>query len=288
MTESSRARSLDVACERAAGAGGLPEVVGRPRRHPTERRTEPDDAAERRGVAQRAAHVGAVRQRHHPRPQGTRRSPARAAGRAGRVDRVERGAEDRVEGVGAGGELRHVGLPDRDRTSGPDPGHDEVVGVGDVVGEQRRAVRRTPAGDLVGVLERERQPVQRAEGVAPRRRGVRLGRSGPGALLVERHDRVELRVALGDAGQVEVEQLAGGDLPPAYGVRHRAGGRADVDRLIGHIRHTARALLHFQALQRPRSRIAGDPIPTLTAAAGRRGSRRRRRAAPVRRRRRCP
>ena len=87
-------------------------------------------------------------------------------------------------------------------------------GVRHVVGEQRRAVRRPPARDVVGVLERERQPVQRARRSAPLRQRLVGGRRAlAGPLLVEAHDRVELGVALGDPGQVQVEQLAGGDLP---------------------------------------------------------------------------
>ena len=83
-------------------------------------------------------------------------------------------------------------LPIATAPARPDPLDDEVVGVGHVVGEQRRAVRRTPAGDVVGVLERERQAVQRPERVAPRRRLVGGGRARAGALLVEGDDRVEL------------------------------------------------------------------------------------------------
>ena len=88
--------------------------------------------------------------------------PLEPPGGPGRVDRVEGGAEDRVEGVRAGGELRHVGLADHHDARTADPLDDQLVGAGHVVGVQRRAVRRAPAGHRVGVLERERQPVQRA------------------------------------------------------------------------------------------------------------------------------
>ena len=103
----------DVARHRAADRGALPRVGVRPLGHPAQRRPQPDHAAERRRVAQRATHVGAVGQRHHARAQRARRTAGRAAGGPGRVDRVQGGAEDRVEGVRPGGELRHVGLADR-------------------------------------------------------------------------------------------------------------------------------------------------------------------------------
>ena len=86
---------------------------------------------------------------------------------------------------------------------------------GDVVGEERRAVRRAPARQRVGVLHREGQAVQRARRTR-RARGLVGGCRGlAGPLLVERDDRVELGVALGDPGQVQVEQLARGDVARA-------------------------------------------------------------------------
>jgi hypothetical protein len=144
------------------------------------------------------------------------------------ADRVERRAEDGVEGVGARGELRHVGLPDRDRPGRPDALDDQLVGVGHVVGEQRGPVRRPPPPDVVGVLERERETVQGAECVAPGRRLVRSLGAVAGAVLVQTDDGVELRVAVGDALQVEVEQLARGDLHGPDGGGHRARRRVDV------------------------------------------------------------
>ena len=58
---------------------------------------------------------------------------------------------------------------------------------------------------------------------APGRQRLVRGRGAlAGPLLVERDDRVELGVALGDPGQVQVEQLAGGDLLAS---RRRRPGR---------------------------------------------------------------
>ena len=200
-------------CPSATRAPGRATAAARPRR-----RTTPGCAASRPCRSRRPAAPC--------RTQRARRTAARAAGGPGRVDRVQRGAEDRVEGVRPGRELGHVGLADHHRAGAADPLDEQVVAVGDVVGEQRRAVRRPPAGHGVGVLERERQPVQRTDR-APGASALVGGRgAGPGAVLVERDDRVELRVALGDPGQVQVEQLARGDLAAAYGVGRVAGGRS--------------------------------------------------------------
>ena len=120
-------------------------------------------------------------------------------------------------------------LPITTTPAPPDPLDDQLVGVGDVVGEQRRAVRRPPARDVVGVLERERQPVQRPDLGAGRQRLVGRRGARPGPLLVERDDRVELGVALGDPGQVQVEQLARRDLPARVRRRAMLAGASDVD-----------------------------------------------------------
>ena len=88
--------------------------------------------------------------------------------------------------------------------------------------------------ERVGVLHRERQPVQRTDLLARGRRLVGDGRPGPGALLVEGDDRVELGVALVDPVEVQLEQLARRDLPGPYGGGLVAGG--GVDRQVGHRR----------------------------------------------------
>ncbi len=280
----------DVAGHRAADRRGLPLVVERPLRHPAQRRAQADDAAERRGVAQRPAHVGSVGQRDHAGGQRARRAPAGPARGPRRVDGVQRRAEDRVERVRPGRELRDVGLAE-DHDAGPaDPLDQELVGVGDVVGAQRRAVRRAPAGDRVGVLEREREPVQRAHRGTGRQLLVGRRGTGPGALLVQRDDRVEPGVALGDPGQVQVEQLARGDAARADGVRLVAGGR--VDGQVGHEPDFSASSGRSGVLQRLRtSGVTGSPvIPPVTpiTAAGRRSRRRSHPPAPGRHRPRSP
>ena len=224
----------DVACQRPAHRRRLPLVGQRPLRHPPERRPHPDHAAERRRVAQRATHVGAVGQGHHPGSQRRGRSPARAPGRLGAVDGVASGAVDAVERVRARGELRRVRLAEEYDARPPDAFDDQLVGGRDVRGEDRGAVRRPPARHVMGVLDRERQPVERTE----RRPGgeVLVGGSSTRArpVDVERHDRVEVAVALIDALEVQLEQLARRDPPfphrrrpsPARSTRPRARSSA--------------------------------------------------------------
>ena len=133
-----------------------------------------------------------------PAGQCRRGPPARSAGRAGRVVRVAGRAEDLVERVRPRGVLRDVGLADHDDARLADALDDELVARGHVVLEHPRAVRRAPARHLVGVLERERQPVQ-GPAVHPWRRPPRA--PTPGALEVEAHDGVDLGVALLDAAR---------------------------------------------------------------------------------------
>jgi hypothetical protein len=56
-------------------------------------------------------------------------------------------------------ELRDVGLADDDRSRGADPLDDQIVGGGDVVGEQGRPAGGADARSRVRVLDRHRQPM---------------------------------------------------------------------------------------------------------------------------------
>ena len=76
---------------------------------------KPDDVAEARGIAQRAAHVAAVGDRHHAAGERHGRAAAAAAAGLRQVVRIARRAEHRVERLRAGAELRGVGLADHDR-----------------------------------------------------------------------------------------------------------------------------------------------------------------------------
>ena len=123
-------------------------------------RLEPDDAAERRRLADRAAGVGAERERRHaappPRPP-IRRSSRRGCGRG---PRVARRAERAVLGRRAHRELVAVGLADDDR-AGRSSCSTTVASYGD---RSSRASSTRPwscAARAEVVLERDRDAVQR-------------------------------------------------------------------------------------------------------------------------------
>ena len=106
----------DVAGQRAADRGGLPLVVQRATPAPGRARaagptTPQNDAGLRREPPMSEPSASGTM----PAASARRRSPAGAAGGPARVVRVAGGAEDPVEGVGAGRELRHVGLADEHR-----------------------------------------------------------------------------------------------------------------------------------------------------------------------------
>ena len=82
------------------------------------------------------------------------------------------------------------------------------VRCGPVVGELGRAGGRAQSRGLEAVLDRHRDAVQRAPRLAARERGLGLGRARARAFGVERHHRVQARVVLLDAPEVDLEQLA--------------------------------------------------------------------------------
>ncbi len=85
------------------------------------RRLHADGAGDGRGLADRAAGVGADRQRRLEGGDGRGRAAARAAGDALEVPRVVRGAVGRVLGRGAHRELVHVGLAEDHDAGGLEP-----------------------------------------------------------------------------------------------------------------------------------------------------------------------
>ena len=177
----------------------------------------PNSADEVARVADRAAEVGAEPERRHPAGDRRRLAAGGAAGRARRVVRVGGRAEQRVHRVPPARELRDVGLAEQDRARRAHRRHRRAVRVADVVGEQLRAVRRAHAGDRERVLARERHAVQR-----PASAPARVGRHGLLARLVQprQHERVDLRIALGDPRRVRVEQLDRRDLALAHRASH--------------------------------------------------------------------
>ena len=168
-------RVVDAASDRPEHRQRRPRVglrVGG--RDPAGGGAQPDDAAERRRVADARREVGPVGERQHPARHGHRRAAAAAARRQSRVVWVQRGAEHAVERVRAGRELGRVRLADDDRARPAQPLGEDAVRVRHVVGEDRRPVGGAHPGRVLDVLDRDRQPVQRARahrrGRPPRRR----------------------------------------------------------------------------------------------------------------------
>ena len=196
---------LDVARHRAVDAEIAVDLRRRRVRDPAEARAQPDDAAEARRVAQRAAHVGALGQPCGAGCERRRGAAGRAGRRARQVPRIARRPEHLVEGVGAGAEFRGVGF-------GVDHGAigfevlDHQVGAGrDVVLVDRRALGGEHAGDRGEVLDRQRQAGQQA--AFGRRLLHQLGGVAAGAVEAQRGQRVDGAVDLGDPLLQHVEHL---------------------------------------------------------------------------------
>ena len=190
-----------------------------------------DDAADRGGLADRAAGVGADGQR---RLVGRHRGGG-PAGRAARdlvqVPRVAAGAVRGVLGGRAHGELVHVGLA-----------HDDRAGLLQPLGD-RRVVRRVPAlqdARAAGgrhadggehVLDRDRDARQRAERLALPRRSSTSARLGQRAVRGDVQEGVHAVVDGGDPVQVGPGHLGRGDL--AFGQRGGQLGRGHAGQFHG-------------------------------------------------------
>ncbi len=195
--------------------------------HQAGRGPQPDQPAERGRVPDAGREVGTVRERDHRGGHG-RGGPAAAAARGQPgVIRVAGGAEDRVERLRPGTELRRVRLPDHHRAGSLEQRDVRRVEGRHVAGEDRRPVRGPDPGRLGQVLDRDRQPVQRAGELAAGGPRVQAGRDGPGLLGGERDNRVDRGVDRVDPGQRGLEQL-GGRQPPGPDQPGQVGGRGRV------------------------------------------------------------
>ena len=161
-------RVLDRARERADLIERRREGQQAVARHAAVGRLEPDDAAERRRLADRPAGVGAERERHLRRADGGRRAAARSARRARQRPGIAHRPERRVLVRRAHRELVAVGLADDHRAGGLEPLDDGGV-VGRHVGVEDLRRRGGPhAAHAEVVLDRDR--ARRPAGPAPRRR----------------------------------------------------------------------------------------------------------------------
>jgi hypothetical protein len=89
-----------------------------------------------------AGQDAAVGDRHHAAGQRHGGAPAAAATGLARIVGIASRAENGVEGLRAGAELRGIGLAQRDGTGGFEPLDNEGIGFGDEVAEQGRPERR--------------------------------------------------------------------------------------------------------------------------------------------------
>ena len=155
-------------------------------------RAQADEAAERRGLLDRPARVGAEAPRGEPACDRGGGAAGRAAGHALGIPGVLRRAVGRVLRGRAHGELVQIGLADERQPGLLDPRRDGGVEDGDVALEDAGAGRGRDAARRDVVLERDRDAVS---GLAD---DVQVG--------------VELGVALADRLDVGTGELVAGDL----------------------------------------------------------------------------
>ena len=187
-------------------------------------RLEPERATAVRRDPHGTTDVGAELERREPGRDGCRRAAGRTAGDARHVPRVVRGAEDLVEALRVTGPARQVRLAEHDGARLAQAGHRRRVGCRHVVRQLDGAARGADAGRLDGVLDRDREAVQWRQRSATTR--PRVGGVGLGACPVhgERDDGVDRGVEAVDAIEVQLEQVATGDLRVADRLRLLGGG----------------------------------------------------------------
>ena len=211
----------DRSSHRACDTERVPRIFDRKLRDAPDRRPQADHVAEIRRVTQRTAEIGAVGERDHPGRERDGRAAAAPAAGLRSVVRIARRAEDGVERLRAGGELRHVRLPDRDRTGGALPLDDDAVNLWHEVAKERRAEGRAHPARHEEILVGDRESVQRSERVAARLRRVGRARSRERSVGVQGHDCVEHGIDCRDAREVRGHDLGGrnrfrGDAPREF------------------------------------------------------------------------
>ena len=207
-----------------------PEVVVRqPERaagDPARRRPEADDRAESGRRAQAAAQIRPRRQPDLAGGHGNGRPSGRPSAGHRRVPRIARFAEDLVEGVGAVAEFRRVRLGQDDGAIVLQGLNQDVGSLGDMIGENGRAVCGAYAGHVLQVLD--------GDGQAGEQRDLPLRcRAGPhqslgvlaGALDAQRRQGVDLAVRRLDPRDGGIDHLQGRHLAPAQQIDGRARGQ---------------------------------------------------------------
>ena len=139
------------------------------------------------------------------------RATARATGTVLAVPRIAGGPVGDGLDKGQDAQLGHARLADHHGARCPQPARQLGILVGGLVARPVGAIGRGLPGDVEAVLDRDRHPQQRTV-VALDPAGVGLVGLGQGALGHDDPERVEIRVVLLDAPEVELGQLARGDL----------------------------------------------------------------------------
>ena len=212
----SRATSATGARQRAVGREAEQRIGIRRAGHQADGRPHADDVVEVAGVPERSAHVAAVGDRQHARGERRTGAAARSAGALARIVGIAGDAVDAVVGVRPHPEFRGVGLADGDHAGAAQPlDQHRILGRPEVLVDQRSAGQRE-ADRRLQVLERDRQPVQRAERLALRGTPIGLlGQRQTGVVIELGDDGVDRRVDLADARQVRGHHLASGRLARA-------------------------------------------------------------------------
>ena len=198
-----------------------------------------DGAGDGAGLADRAAGVGAEGQRGFEGRDGGSGTAAGAAGDAVQVPGVVGGAEGGVLGGGAHREFVQVGLAqDRHLRGAQALDHGGVVGAVPAF-EDLRAGRGGLADGDDQVLDGDRHT---GEGVQLLGRGaaggadrVHLGGDGERLVRVDVQEGVDLAVDGGDAVQVRLGDLDGGDFAGGQLAGERRGGGADQFVVLSHV-----------------------------------------------------
>ena len=188
---------LDIARHRALDAEIAIDLEDRRMRDAADARPHADNAAEARGIAQRAAHVGAVRKPGHAGGERGGGAAGRAGGGARQIPGVAGRAEHLVEGIGAGAEFRRVGFGVDHRAVAFEAFDHQIGARRNVVPVDRRALRRQHALDVGQVLDRHRQPGKQAALAGLAFHQLPGAASGP--VETQRRQRIHLAVDLGNA-----------------------------------------------------------------------------------------
>jgi hypothetical protein len=151
------------------------------------------NSAEMSRNAQRAADIGAERQRPETGSERRGRAARRAARRARPVPRIVRRPVDVVVALPVAEAARHIGLAENDCARRLEAAHGKRVFPRDEVLGRGYAPGRRQSGDVIGFLDRDRHAEQRPT-LAARERRIRLSRRLAGAGEIAHRHGVQVAV----------------------------------------------------------------------------------------------